>query len=82
VHAVRQNPILHNNLSAALDGGEMKAYTPGEDYMLILNMGNDKGILFKNNLTWSGRLPFLLKDFIDRRFMRKFQVSGELGESP
>lgn len=81
VHAVRQNPILHNNLLAALNGGAMQAYAPREDYLLILNMGNGKGILFKNNRTWSGRLPFLLKDFIDRRFMRRFQVSGELGEN-
>ncbi|MDR3567242.1 MAG: FAD-dependent oxidoreductase [Syntrophobacteraceae bacterium] len=81
VHAVRQGPILHNNLLAALDGGEMKSYIPKEDYMLILNMGDSKGILFKRGRTCGGRLPFLLKDFIDRRFMRKFQITGELDES-
>lgn len=80
VHAVRQNPILHHNLLAALDGGEMKAYTPREDYLLILNMGNGRAILCKHGLTWSGRVPFLLKGFLDRRFMRKFQLSGELDE--
>jgi len=30
---------------------------------------------------WKGRLAFLLKDYIDKRFMRRFQVSGELMES-
>lgn len=81
VHAVRQSPILHHNLLAALDGREMNGYTPREDYMLILNMGNSKGLLFKRGRTFCGRLPFLLKDFIDNRFMRKFQISGELDES-
>ncbi|MGC8492791.1 MAG: NAD(P)/FAD-dependent oxidoreductase [Syntrophobacteraceae bacterium] len=77
VHAVRQGPILHHNLSVALGGGEMKDYAAEEDYMLILNMGDGKAILFKRGLTWGGRLPFLLKDFIDKRFVRKFRLSGE-----
>jgi NADH dehydrogenase FAD-containing subunit len=81
VHAVRQAPILHHNLLAALHSGEMKRYAPQEDYMLILNMGDGKGILFKRGLTWSGRVPFWLKDFIDKRFVRKFQICGELDES-
>jgi hypothetical protein len=49
--------------------------------MLILNMGDGSGILCKNRWVWNGRWSFLLKDFIDRRFMRRFQVSGELAES-
>ncbi len=80
VYAVRQNPILYHNLMMALNGGEMKPFSPGGSYMLIMNMGDGKGILWKNNFIWSGRLSFLLKDYIDRRFMRKFQVSGELAE--
>ena len=32
------------------------------------------------NALWEGRLAFLLKDYIDRKFMKKFQVAGELNE--
>ncbi len=78
VHAVRQNPILLHNLEVALDGGELKSFAPNPDYMLIMNMGDGKGIMWKKNLVLNGRLAFLLKDFIDKRFMKKFQVSGEL----
>ncbi len=78
VHAVRQNPILLHNLGVALDGGEMKRFAPNPDYMLIMNMGNGKGIMWKKNIVLNGGLAFLLKDFIDRRFMKRFQVSGEL----
>ncbi len=80
VYAVRQNPILLHNLLAALEGREMKTFMPQKDYMLIFNMGNGRGILWKKNFLWEGRLAFLLKDYIDRKFMRKFQVAGELDE--
>jgi NADH dehydrogenase FAD-containing subunit len=80
VYAVRQNPVLFHNLLAALEGGEMQTFQPQKDYMLIFNMGNGRGILWKKNWVWEGRLSFLLKDTIDRKFMKKFQVSGELAE--
>jgi NADH dehydrogenase FAD-containing subunit len=78
VHAVRQNPILKHNLEVALDGGEMKRFAPNPSYMLIMNMGDGKGIMWKKSLVLNGGLAFLLKDFIDRRFVKQFQVSGEL----
>jgi NADH dehydrogenase FAD-containing subunit len=78
VHAVRQNPILQHNIEVALDGGAMKRFAPNPNYMLIMNMGDGKGIIWKKSLVLNGRLAFLLKDFIDRRFMKRFQVSGEL----
>jgi hypothetical protein len=59
----------------------MKTFTPPRNYMLILNMGDGRGILSKSNWVWHGRLSFLLKDFIDKRFMRRFQISGELSET-
>jgi hypothetical protein len=40
-------------------------------------MGNGKGIFWKRGLVWQGRLAFLLKNYIDMRFMKSFQVSGE-----
>ncbi|KPK84896.1 MAG: hypothetical protein AMJ94_19670 [Deltaproteobacteria bacterium SM23_61] len=80
VYAVRQNPILYHNLLAALEGGELLTFVPQRSYMLIFNMGNGRGILWKKNFVWEGRLAFLLKDTIDRKFMQKFQVSGEREE--
>jgi len=80
VYAVRQNPILYQNLMAALEGGPLQPFTPQKDFLAILNMGNGRGILWYGNRVWEGRLSFLLKDYIDRAFMKKFQVSGELDE--
>ena len=80
VYVVRENPILCHNLTVALEGGMMKVFTPQPHYLLIFNMGDGRGIYWKKGWVWEGRLAFLLKDTIDRQFMRKFQLSGELAE--
>ena len=81
VYAVRQNPILYHNLMAALEDEALCHFVPQKMYMLILNLGNGRGILQRGRLVLDGRWPFLLKDWIDRRFMAGFQVSGERTES-
>lgn len=80
VYAVRENPILYHNLLAALEGGKMLTFKPQKHFLLIFNMGDGNGIFWKKSWAWESRFAFLLKDYIDRRFMKKFQVSGELDE--
>jgi NADH dehydrogenase FAD-containing subunit len=80
VYAVRQNPLLRDNLLAALEGRSLSPFQPGGAYLLIFNMGDGGAIFRKKNLVFEGRLAFWLKDYIDRRFMRTFQISGELDE--
>lgn len=74
VYAVRQNPVLLHNLMAALEGEELEAFEPGGKYLLIFNLGDDTGILYKWSIQFGGRLAFKIKDIIDRKFMRTFQV--------
>ena len=81
VYAVRQNPVLYTNLLAALEGKNLVAFQPQDTYLLIYNLGNGTGIFYRRSRVWKGRLIFHLKDYIDRRFMRKFQVSGEAAEN-
>lgn len=80
VYAVRQNPVLFTNLLAALEGGEQQSFRPQEDYLLIFNLGDGRGVFRRKKLVFDGRPAFLLKDRIDRRFMQRFQVSGERQE--
>ncbi|WP_432821621.1 NAD(P)/FAD-dependent oxidoreductase [Trichloromonas sp.] len=80
VFAVRQNPILYHNLMAALEEEAMRHFVPQKMYLLILNLGNGRGILQRGRLVFGGRWPFLLKDWIDRRFMAGFQLSRERDE--
>lgn len=78
VYAVRQNRLLHRNLLAFLEGRPLQRFDPGGDHILILNLGGRRGLFRRKEIVWSGRLAFRLKHFLDTRFMRKFQVSGEL----
>ncbi|MFH1155408.1 MAG: FAD-dependent oxidoreductase [Pseudomonadota bacterium] len=74
VYAVRQNPILYHNLMAGLEGKPLKPFDPGPEYLLIFNLGDSTGVLKKRWLVMDGRVAFKLKDFIDRKFMKKFQA--------
>jgi len=73
VYAVRQNPVLYQNLMATLQGQELTPFDPGGDYLLIFNLGGGIGVLRKKALLFGGRLAFRIKDYIDRKFIQKFQ---------
>ena len=74
VYAVRQNQVLFDNLLAALEMRELRRFSPGGGYLRILNLGQGIGVLQKGSFSFRGRSAFLLKDLIDRRFMRRFQA--------
>lgn len=73
VYAVRQNPVLYRNLLACLEGGPLEKFSPGGSYLLIYNLGDGEGVLSKWSVTFAGKFAFMLKDWIDRRFIRAFQ---------
>ncbi|MEN8189212.1 MAG: FAD-dependent oxidoreductase [Thermodesulfobacteriota bacterium] len=73
VYAVRENPVLYENLKACLEGTPLKPFNPGGDYLLVFNLGYGRGVLKKGWLVFSGRTAFRIKDYIDRKFMKKFQ---------
>ena len=73
VYAVRENPILFHNLKAYLQDKELMPFDPGGDYLLIFNLGNGQGVLRKKRLFFTGKLAFWIKDWIDKKFMAKFQ---------
>lgn len=77
VHAVRQNPVLLHNLRAALEDEELQEYRPQKNFLVILNMGDGTGIAVRGPFTGNGAGALYLKNWIDHRFMRRFQVSGE-----
>ena len=73
VYAVRENPVLYHNLMASLEKTDLMPFDPGGDYLLIFNMGDGTGVLRKKWLLFGGRRAFKIKDYIDRKFMKKFQ---------
>jgi NADH dehydrogenase FAD-containing subunit len=74
VHAVRQGPVLRHNLLAVLEGRPLRTFKPKSTYMLILNLGDGRGLLLWRSIALHGKLFFSLKDRIDRRFVNRFAV--------
>jgi NADH dehydrogenase FAD-containing subunit len=74
VYAVRQNPVLYHNLMATLEDTPMQPFDPGGDYLLIFNLGDGIGVLRKRWLLLEGKAAFIIKNYIDRKFMKEFQA--------
>jgi len=74
VYAVRQNPVLLHNLMAALEGKNLEVFDPGPEYLLIFNIGGGVGVLKKKGLVFKGKIAFMIKNYIDQKFMKKFQA--------
>jgi NADH dehydrogenase FAD-containing subunit len=81
VYAVRQNPILLNNLLCFLKGAALEQFLPQKAVLLAFNMGDGTAVVQWHSLVWGGRLGFALKNYIDKSFMKNFQVSGEVTKS-
>jgi NADH dehydrogenase FAD-containing subunit len=79
VYAVREAPILFRNLLATLREKPLVPFKPQKRYLLILNLGDESGLLVWGSWVWKGRLAFSFKNYLDTSFMGKFQVSGETG---
>jgi selenide,water dikinase len=79
VYAVRQGPYLTANLLRRLAGEPLKSYRPQGDFLTLLNLGDGGALGAKWGRSFEGRWVMRLKDRIDRKFMRKFQVLDAAG---
>jgi NADH dehydrogenase FAD-containing subunit len=81
VHAVKQGPVLRDNVTAALDAlqsgrplseADVRAFTPYPVAPLILSTGDPTG-LWASDRWWLRGGPVLrLKHFVDRRWMGRY----------
>jgi NADH dehydrogenase FAD-containing subunit len=74
VDAVREAPVLCQNLLAALPGRPLPRFRPQRRDLLILNRGDGTGLLTWGPFSWHGPVAFWIKDRIDRAFLRAFQM--------
>lgn len=80
VFAVRQGPVLAANLRAlALDANaQLRPYKAQPRFLSLLNCVDGTAIATYGSLVSRGTLWWRLKDWIDRRFMARFQVLPEM----
>lgn len=76
VTAVRMGPILAHNIGVALGSGEKNPipYRPTLRALQLLNTGDGSAICCYGGVVASGRWAMLFKDYIDRRFVRRFKA--------
>ena len=74
VYAVRQGPFIAENLRRIVAGRPLRRYRPQPDFLTLLNLGDGHALGAKWGRSFEGRWVMRLKDRIDRKFMRMFQV--------
>ncbi len=72
VYAVRQGVTLAHNLYATLRGEALRTYEPQKRFLSILNLGDGTAVASYAGWAWHGRSAWRLKDFIDRRFVARY----------
>jgi pyridine nucleotide-disulfide oxidoreductase family protein len=76
VHAVRAGPVLAHNLYAILQNKPLKAYTPSERSLYLIACGPRYAIASWGKWSAEGAWVWRAKDWIDRRFICRFQYGG------
>ena len=78
VYAVRAGPVLAENIRRALTGRRLAPYRPQRDAMYLVSTGEPHAVGTCNGLTFSGKWVWRWKDWIDRRFMQRFNDLPEM----
>lgn len=74
VFAVRQAPVLYDNLRARLAGkGTLRRYDPQKDYLKLISLGEKSALADRFGISLQGPLLWRWKNRIDRAFMDKFR---------
>jgi selenide, water dikinase len=81
VYAVRAGPVLADNIRRSLTGRTLRPYRPQREALYLVSTGERYALGTRNGLVVEGAWVWRWKDWIDRRFMTKFNVLPEMAET-
>jgi len=74
VFAVRQGEPLFNNLVHFIHGRRPRAFRPQRSFLSLISTGARNAVAAKWSLVAQGRICWIWKDWIDRRFIDRFRL--------
>jgi selenide,water dikinase len=72
VYAVREGPIMAQNILNYLTKQPLATYTPQSGFLALLMTGDEKAVGGKFGIAFSGKWVWNMKDYIDKSFMKLF----------
>lgn len=75
VFAVRQGKPLTENLRRAVGGAALEDYRPQTTWLALISTGDQFAVASKGALGFAGAWVWRWKDWIDRRFMARYEVA-------
>ena len=73
VFAVRQGPVLWDNLQRSVWQRKFVSYQPQQSFLKLINTADGKTIAERGQRSFYGRWCWRLKNRIDKKFMRMYQ---------
>jgi selenide, water dikinase len=80
VYAVRAGPVLAESIRRSLMGRSLRPFRPQRHAMYLVSTGDAYAIGTRNGVVFRGAWVWRWKDWIDRRFMRKFNNLPEMAK--
>ncbi len=78
VFAVRQGKPLLDNLRASLAQRPLRAYHPQHKFLKLIGTSDGSALASRGGFSFEGKMMWWLKEYIDRKFMRRFSELPEM----